>query len=168
MVWPTSAGLTQSIRPLALMTLIKNPRRHSLPPLKRISSRDSPTSLEWSLPTWQGLQREKGIITYTSRHREFRYDKRYMVHPSLPQHRSRGSGRWMCTWKTKSRQISPAMQRYIPTNVQWSVSNTSKMGSQLTARTWVLLLTYSRASSQRRQRRRRNNLLGGDQRGQER
>jgi hypothetical protein len=36
-----SAGLTRLIRPLALMTLIKNLGRHSLPPLRRISSRDS-------------------------------------------------------------------------------------------------------------------------------
>jgi hypothetical protein len=36
-----SAGLTQLIRSLALVTLIKNLGRHSLPPLRRISSRDS-------------------------------------------------------------------------------------------------------------------------------
>jgi hypothetical protein len=36
-----SAGVTRLIRSLALMTLIKNLGRHSLPPLKGISSRDS-------------------------------------------------------------------------------------------------------------------------------
>jgi hypothetical protein len=36
-----SAGLTRLIRSLAIMTLIKNLGRHSLPPLRRISSRDS-------------------------------------------------------------------------------------------------------------------------------
>jgi hypothetical protein len=36
-----SAGLTRLIRSLALMTLIKNLGRHSLPPLKGISTRDS-------------------------------------------------------------------------------------------------------------------------------
>jgi hypothetical protein len=36
-----SAGLTWLNRSLALMMLIKNLRRHSLPPLRRISSRDS-------------------------------------------------------------------------------------------------------------------------------
>jgi hypothetical protein len=36
-----SAGLIRRIRSLALMTLIKNLGRHSLPPLRRISSRDS-------------------------------------------------------------------------------------------------------------------------------
>jgi hypothetical protein len=34
-------GLTRLIRSLALMTVIKNLGRHSLPPLRRISSRDS-------------------------------------------------------------------------------------------------------------------------------
>jgi hypothetical protein len=35
------AGLIRLIRSLALMMLIKNLGRHSLPPLRRISSRDS-------------------------------------------------------------------------------------------------------------------------------
>jgi hypothetical protein len=34
-------GLTRLIRSLALMTVIKNLGRHNLPPLRRISSRDS-------------------------------------------------------------------------------------------------------------------------------
>jgi hypothetical protein len=51
-----------------------------------------------------------------------------MVHPSLTQHRSWGSARWRCTLKTKSKQIPPAMQRYIPTSIRWSGSNTSKNG----------------------------------------
>jgi hypothetical protein len=55
----SQAGLTQLTRPLALMTLIKNLGRHSLPPLKGISSWDSTTRLEQSLPTWQGLQVRK-------------------------------------------------------------------------------------------------------------
>jgi hypothetical protein len=47
------------MRSLALIMLIKNLGRHSLPPLKRISSWDSTTRLEWSLQSWQGLQKEK-------------------------------------------------------------------------------------------------------------
>jgi hypothetical protein len=50
-----SAGLTQLIRSLALMTLIKNLGRHSLPLLKGISSRDSTTRLERSLSICHGL-----------------------------------------------------------------------------------------------------------------
>jgi hypothetical protein len=96
---------------------------------------------------------------YTSRYREFRWNKRYKVHSSLPHCRSWGSGRWMCTWTANSRQIPPVMQRYIPTSVQWSDSNTSKnwvIGGSVAQ---VLLPTYFRAYSQCRRRRRRNNLL---------
>jgi hypothetical protein len=39
-MWPMPAGFTRLIRSLALMTLIKNLRCHSLPPLNGISSRD--------------------------------------------------------------------------------------------------------------------------------
>jgi hypothetical protein len=68
----------------------------------------------------------------------------------------------MCTWKTKSRQILPAMQRYIPTRVQRSDSNTSKNWVMDGSVAWVLLLTYFWASSWRRQWRRRDSLLGED------
>jgi hypothetical protein len=128
-----SAGLTQLIRPLALLMLIKNLGRHSLPPLGRILSRDSTTRLERSLPSWQGLQGEKDTSSYTSRYREFRWNKRYKVHSSLPQRCSWGSGWWMCIWIANSRQIPPAMPRYIPTSVQrtlvqYSTSMTKRFG----------------------------------------
>jgi hypothetical protein len=54
-----STGLTRLIRSLALMKLIKNLGRHNLHPLKRISSRDSITTLERFLPSWKRLRREK-------------------------------------------------------------------------------------------------------------
>jgi hypothetical protein len=46
-----SVGLTRLIRPFVLMTLLKNMGRHSLPPLRRILSRDS---------KFQGQDRETG------------------------------------------------------------------------------------------------------------
>jgi hypothetical protein len=54
-----STSLTPLIRSLALMMLIKNLGRHSLPLLNRISSRDSTTRLERCLPTCQGWQGRK-------------------------------------------------------------------------------------------------------------
>jgi hypothetical protein len=42
-------------------------------PLKKnLVPRFDQQKLEWFLPSWQGLQREKDISAYTSQHREFR------------------------------------------------------------------------------------------------
>jgi hypothetical protein len=109
------------------------------------------------------VTKEKDIFAYTSRYREFRWNKRYKVHSSLPHRRSWGSGRWMCTWTAISRKILPVIQRYIPTSVQRSDSNTSKnwvMGVNVAQ---VLLPAYFRASSRSHRWRRRNNLLGEEQ-----
>jgi hypothetical protein len=64
----------------------------------------------------------------------------------------------MCIWTANSRQIPPAIQRYIPTSVQRSDLNTSQNWS-IGVRV-VRAPAYFRASSWRRQRRRRNGLLG--------
>jgi hypothetical protein len=55
-VWPKSTRLTGS---LGLINLAENLGRHSLPPLNRISSRDSTTRLEQHLLMRQRLQRWK-------------------------------------------------------------------------------------------------------------
>jgi hypothetical protein len=55
-VWPKSTRLTRS---LGLNNRLKNLGRHRLPPLTRISSRDSTTRLEQHFLTRQGLQRWK-------------------------------------------------------------------------------------------------------------
>jgi hypothetical protein len=60
-----------------------------------------------------------------------------MVLSSLPQRSSWGSEWWMCTWKTKSRQIPSAMQRYIPTSVNRRDSNISKNGAMVGDAGWV-------------------------------
>jgi hypothetical protein len=56
-----SDGLTWLIRPLALMTLIKNLGRHSLPPLRRISSRDS--KLQDEVGSWFSVR----VVTHRDR-----------------------------------------------------------------------------------------------------
>jgi hypothetical protein len=145
------------------MMPIKNLGRHSLPPLVRISSRDLITRLERFLPSWQGLPREKDTSAYTSRHRKFIWNKRYKVHSLPPHRRSWGSGRWMCTWTANSRQIPPAIQRYILTSVQWSDSNSPKNWVMGVSVARVLLPAYSRASSGRCGRGWRNSLLGEEQ-----
>jgi hypothetical protein len=73
MVGPMSEGLTQLNRSLALMMLIKNLGRHSLPPLRRISSRDSKVQDEVGrcsriemLPielSWSGFPRNIGFLS---------------------------------------------------------------------------------------------------------
>jgi hypothetical protein len=141
------------------MMLIKNLGRHSLPPLRRISSRDSIIILERFLPSWQGLQREDDILSYTSRYWGFRWNKRYKVHSLLPHRHSWGSGRWMCTWTANSRQIPSAIQRYIHTIVQRSDSNSSKNWVMGVSVARVPPPAYFRAPSRCRRWRRRNNLL---------
>jgi hypothetical protein len=163
-----SACLTRLIRSLALMTLIKNLGRHSLPSLRRISSWDLTTRLGRSLASRQRLQREKGTSTYTTWYREFRWNKRYKVHSFLPHRRSWGSGRWMCTWIANSIQIPPAIQKYIPTNIQRNDLNSSKNYVIGVGVARVLIPAYFRASSRWRQRRRRNSLLGEEGNRQER
>jgi hypothetical protein len=66
----------------------------------------------------------------------------------------------MCTWTANSRHIPPTIQRYIPTSVQWSDSNSSKDWVMGVSAAWVLLLAYFRASSRRRGRRQRGSSLG--------
>jgi hypothetical protein len=167
MVWPMSASLTQLKRSFSLMMLIKNLRRHSLPLKKNLVPRfDNKIRAIPSIMT--RVTKEKDISVYTSRYLEFRWNKRYKVHSSLPQRRSWESGRWMSTWTANNRQILLAMQRYIPTSIQRSDSNTSKnwvMGGSVAQ---VLLPTYFGASSRHRQRRRRNNLLGEERNRRER
>jgi hypothetical protein len=77
------------------------------------------------------------------------------VRSLLLHRRSWGSGRWRCTWTANSRQIPPMIQRYIPTNVQRSVSNSSEDWVMGVSLAWVLLPIYFRASSRRRGWRRR-------------
>jgi hypothetical protein len=91
--------------------------------------------------------------------REFRWDKRYRGLSSLPQRSSWGSGRWMCTWKTKRRQTPPTMHRYIAASVQQRDSNISMNWGWLTMERGSSL-GLLRTSSGGCWRRRLNNLLG--------
>jgi hypothetical protein len=82
-------------------------------------------------------------LVYTSHSREFSWNKGIRYVPLLPHRRSWGSGRWMCTCTANSRHNPPAIQRYIPNNVQRHDSNSSEdrvMGGSLA---WVLLPAYS-------------------------
>jgi hypothetical protein len=115
--WPLSAGLTRLIRPLALMTLNQKLGASQPTPLKKnlVLRFDNKTRAIPSIKT--RFTREKNIFGYTSRYQQSIWNKRYKVRSLLPHRYSWGSGRWMCTWTTNSRQIPPAIQRYIPTNV---------------------------------------------------
>jgi hypothetical protein len=92
----------------------------------------------------------------------------YKVRSLLPHLRSWESDRWRCTWTASSRQISPMIQRYIPINVQRSVSNSSEDWVMGVSLAWVLLPVHFRASFRRRGRRRRNNLISEERNGWER
>jgi hypothetical protein len=90
-------------------------------------------------------------------------EQKYKVHSLLPHRRSWGSGRSMCTWTANSIQIPPAIQRYIPINVQRNDSNSSEDWVMGVAVAQVPLPAFFRVSSRRRGRRRRNILLGKEQ-----
>jgi hypothetical protein len=129
-VWPRSTRFTGSLR---LINPAENLGRHSLPPLNRVSSRDLTTRLEQTNPT--GLHRGRRTRLHFSIAR-IQMGKRYMVLFSLLQRSSWGSGRWMCTWKTKIRQTPPMMQRYIATSVYRRDSNISMNWSMVSDVGW--------------------------------
>jgi hypothetical protein len=148
--------------------LAKNLGRHSLPPLRRISSRESINKIRMIPSIMARVRKGERHLRLHLPISGIQMEQKYKVHSLLPHRRLWGSGRWMCTWTASSRQIPPAIQRYIHTSVQRSDSNSSKNWVMGVSVARVLLPAYFHASSWRRGRRRRNSLLGEEWNNRER
>jgi hypothetical protein len=156
-IWPKSTQLTCS---LGLITPVENLGRHSLPPLNRISSRDSTTRLKQLLSTRQGLQRWKiySLTFVDSENSDGAKDTWCSPHCLNAVHEEAGDGyvhgklkedklHWRC--RGTSLQASNGGARTSPR---------TEPGSAMQAR--VLLSVFFRASSGDCRQRRRNSLLG--------
>jgi hypothetical protein len=120
-VWPKPTLLTRS---LVLIIPAENLGHHSLPPLNKISSRDSSTRLEQHFLMRQRLQSGRYTRSYFE---TARIHKGQKIHDALLTASTQfmREWAWMCTWKTKRRQTLPTMQRYIAASVQRRDSNIS-------------------------------------------